>query len=172
MYVYPCRLEQLKARRCGNVWYTRDFVELACKLAMRNKGHYRQVQDAVTEHYSQAGPSSVPFLAPSRRSTWAAIMSDILSHPEVKSTREQFMGGLERRNDFESASVDGNMKVVMSIKGLVMRHKYDSRNKKEFTDEHDMQTFLTLKSASSAFVGSLLCDSEEASCVATLFTND
>lgn len=66
------------------------------------------------------------------------------------------MTKLDAEGDFTSLSVDGCMKTILKIPSVQPRHR---RSRDDFTGEEDVRsadTLITVKSASSAFIGSFV----------------
>lgn len=81
------------------------------------------------------------------------IDEDLRHCPAVEARRVDAMAKLERENDFVSLSMDGCLKTVLKITSVIPRHR---RGDVDFTEDDNPRpaaTLLTLKSASSAFVG-------------------
>ena len=109
-------------------------------------------------------------LYPSHTRHWWPLVEDILRAEEVEGLRQRIFNTLERDGEFEALSIDGTLKLCMTLQGqATYRASAQIRNSACFGDEAALRRILTIRGRTSAVLAMQAVGCEDAATVREVF---
>ena len=103
-------------RRVANLYYTRDFANLLFREMMMSKGRLQEALTRVQLHFGLVG-SELGNMLPGHSKIMWKIVQDVFRCDPIRTMRSAFFEQVQEADEFETLSMDGTIKVALSIMG-------------------------------------------------------
>lgn len=105
-----------RARRVGNMHFTRGFAELFLRTLLLQSGRLQATMNSLQLEFQLAG-NELGHIMPEHGKTMWGIVEDVLRCPSVSHWRSALLANARGRHDLSVLSCDGTAKICMGVVG-------------------------------------------------------
>ena len=106
----------VRARRVGNLYYTRCFANVFLREMALAKGRLQEALTRLQLHFCTQGSEMTKLLPQHGRVMWK-VVQDIFNLDPVRELMSGFFSQLYADEEFETLPIDGTVKVCLGIMG-------------------------------------------------------